>query len=317
MTSIVTLTVNPAIDYSAETDQVVPALKIRTRRERFDPGGGGINVARVVHALGGRVRAIYAAGGLTGPVFEGLFARTGVPSRVVTIAGDTRIAHTVRELSTGHEFRFTPEGPTLSLAECEALFQAVVAEPGDWLVLSGSLAPGVPAEFYARIIHAVRARGTRVALDTSGAALYHALEAGVDLVKPNKRELEHLLGRRAPTPAEEEALARELAASGRAGIVALSLGRRGAVLASGNLLWRVAAPEVPTASTIGAGDSFVGAMVLKLARGEPVEKAFLFGMAAGAAAAITPGTELCRPADVEWLYGELLQRAGVPSVGSA
>lgn len=311
MKRIVTLTVNPAIDYSAEADQVVPALKIRTRRERFDPGGGGINVARVIHLLGGRAVAIYTVGGLTGPVFEGLLAGTGVEGRAVRVAGHTRISHTVRELATGHEFRFTPEGPTISPEECEAIATAVTEEPADWLVLSGSLAPGMPPDFYARIVQAVRPRGTRIALDTSGAALYQALQAGVDVVKPNKRELEHLMGRRAPTAEEEEQLAQELALSGRAKIVALSLGPRGAVLATADTVRRVVAPQVPTVSTVGAGDSFVGAMVLALARGEPVEKAFLWGVAAGAAAAMTPGTELCRRPDVEWLYAGLVQRTGL------
>lgn len=308
MTRIVTVTVNPAIDYSAETDEVVPVRKVRTRSERFDPGGGGINVARVIHELGGRAVAVHTAGGLTGPVFEGLLSRTGVEGRTVPIAGDTRVSHTVRELATGHEFRFTPEGPRLGSEECEALYRAIVAEPADWLVLSGSLAPGVPADFYASVIRAVRPRGTAVALDTSGAALFHALEAGVDLVKPNKRELEHLLGRRAPTPEDEKRLASELVRSGRARIVALSLGQRGAVLATAEGTRRVEAPRVPTVSTVGAGDSFVGAMVLALARGEPVGMAFLLGVAAGAAAATTPGTELCRRPDVEWLYADLLRR---------
>lgn len=317
MKRIVTLTVNPAIDYSAETDEVVPARKIRTRGERFDPGGGGINVARVVHILGGRAKAVHTAGGLTGPIFEGLLAKTGVEGVMVPVAGDTRISHTVRELATGHEFRFTPEGPRLSAAECAAVAQAVVSDPGELLVLSGSLAPGMPQTFYADIVREVRGSGTRVVLDTSGAALFHALQAGVHLVKPNKRELEHLMGRRAPDPADEERLAQDLARSGRAEIVALSLGQRGAVLATADMVWRVEAPRVPTVSTVGAGDSFLGAMVLSLARGEPVEEAFLWGVAAGAAAAMTPGTELCRRPDVEWLHDELVRRESARRPGRA
>ncbi len=308
MKPIATLTVNPAIDYASEAEEVVPVRKIRTRGERFDPGGGGINVARVIRELGGEAQAVYMAGGVSGPVFEGLLARTGVSGRRVPIAGDTRISHLVREHSTGHEFRFTPAGPTVSAEEwsrCRAAIEAVEAE---FLVLSGSLAPGLPNDAYARIITDVKPRGVRVVLDTSGAPLHWALEAGVHLVTPNRRELEHLLGRRACGEREEEAMAAELVASGRAEMVALTLGPRGALLVTADTVLRLPAPEVATVSTVGAGDGFTAAMTLGLARGWDAARAFAYGIAAGAATATTPGTELCHRGDVERLFETLLAR---------
>ncbi len=308
MKPIVTLTVNPAIDYASEAEEVVPVRKIRTRGERFDPGGGGINVARVVRELGGEAHAVYMAGGVSGPVFEGLLARTGVPGTGVPIAGDTRISHLVREHATGHEFRFTPAGPTVTAAEWEACRAAVEAIDADYLVLSGSLAPGLPSDAYRQIARDVKPRGTRVVVDTSGAALHWVLEEGVHLVTPNRRELEHLLGRRASDAREEEALAADLVESGRAEMVAVTLGPRGALLVTGDRCLRLPAPEVATVSTVGAGDSFTAAMTLGLARGWPPERAFAYGIAAGAATATTPGTELCHRAEVERLFAELCAR---------
>ncbi len=308
MKPIVTLTVNPAIDYASEADEVVPVRKVRTRGERFDPGGGGINVARVVRELGGTAHAVYMAGGLTGPIFEGLLEQAGVSGRSVPIRGHTRISHLVREHSSGHEYRFTPAGPTVGDAEwqrCRAVFEEE-ARDAEYAVLSGSLAPGMSADSYAQVIRDLASRQLRFVVDTAGAALYWAVEQGVYLVTPNKRELEHLLRRRATTEAEEMELARELQRSGRAKVVALTLGERGALLVTEDRLLRLPAPEVPTCSTVGAGDSFTAAMTLGLARGWPLERAFAFGVAAGAATAMTPGTELCHRQDVERLFEKLL-----------
>ncbi len=139
-------------------------------------------------------------------------------------------------------------------------------------------------------------------LDTSGTPLHRALEEGVWLVKPSRREVENLLGKKAQTPEEEEALAREVVESGRAEVVALTLGAAGAVLVTRDLTLRLSSPEVEAKSAVGAGDSFVGAMVWALAHGRPLTESFAYGIAAGAATALTPGTELCRRNDVERLY---------------
>lgn len=301
---IATLTVNPAIDDSSVVDHVLPTIKLRTREERFDPGGGGVNVARVIRELGGDPFALYLAGGVTGPVFEGLLARTGVWGERLSIAGDTRIAHVVHETGTGLEYRFTPRGPEVAEAEWRACLERTAALDTEILVLSGSLAPGMPADFYARVIRAVRPRGVRVAVDTSGPALFHALREGVWLAKPNLAEAEALMGRRAGE-GEEAELARELAGRFSVEILAVTLGHRGAVLVHGGRVLRLPAPQVPTVSTVGAGDAFTGAMVWALAEGRTVEEALRWGVAAGAATALTPGTGLCCRADVEGLLAEL------------
>lgn len=310
MKPIVTLTVNPAIDVSCVADEVVPMRKVRTRDERYDPGGGGVNVARVVKELGGEAVAFYLAGGLTGQALEGLIERSGIAAVRVPIAGLTRVSHTVYETSSGQEYRFTPEGPEVTEAEWRNCLEVLSVVSADYVVASGSLARGLPADFYARVARIVRAQGGRLVLDSSGTALHRALQEGAYLVKPSRREIEHLLGKKACTPAEEEALARELVDQGQAEIVALTLGAAGAVLATRERTLRLPSPKVEAKSAVGAGDSFLGAMVWALAAGHGVEDAFAHGLAAGAATALTPGTELCRRADVERLVREV--RAGLP-----
>lgn len=310
MKPIVTLTVNPAIDAACVTDEVVPMRKVRTRDERYDPGGGGLNVARAIRELGGEAVAFYLAGGITGQALEGLIEHSGIAAVRVPIAGLTRVSHTVFELSTGHEFRFTPEGPEISGAEWRNCLEVLSIIDGDWFVASGSLARGIPADFYARVARQVKERGGKMVLDSSGAALHQALLEGVHLVKPSRRELEHLLGRKATSPADEEALAREVVDSGRAEIVALTLGAEGAVLATRDLTLRLESPPVDTKSAVGSGDSFIGAMVWALATGIPVDEAFAYGIAGGAAAAMTPGTELFQRGNVLQLFEQT--RAQLP-----
>ena len=305
MKPIVTLTVNPAIDASCVTDEVIPMRKVRTREERYDAGGGGINVARVVHELGGEVVAFYLAGGYTGQALEGLIERSGIAAVRVPVTGLTRVSHTVFETSTGHEFRFTPEGPAVGEAEWHHCLEVLSVVDGDYFVASGSLARGMPVDFYARITRRVKERGGRVVLDTSGSPLHWALQEGVWMVKPSRRELEHLLGRKAQTPADEEALAREVIDKGHAEIVALTLGATGAVLATREQVLRLTSPKVETKSAVGAGDSFVGAMTWALASGKPIAHAFAYAVAAGAATALTSGTELCRQGDVLRLYDQV------------
>ena len=305
MKPIVTLTVNPALDAACIADEVVPMRKVRTRDERYDAGGGGINVARMIRELGGQAVAFYLAGGITGEALGGLIERDGLAAVRVPIAGLTRVSHTVYETATGQEFRFTPEGPEVTQAEWRNCLEVLSVVDGDWFVASGSLARGLPADFYAQVGGMMRERGARVAVDSSGAALHHALQAGVSLVKPSKRELENLLGRKAATAADEEALAREVVDSGRAEMVALTLGEKGAVLATRDRVLRLASPKVETRSAVGAGDAFLGALVWALAIGRELEEAFAYGVAAGAATAMAPSTEHGRKADIERLVAAI------------
>src|SRR5919199_785753 len=162
MKPIVTLTVNPAIDSYCLADEVAPTAKIRTRREHYAPGGGGINVSRVIKELGGETVALYLAGGITGQAFEGMLERLGIAAVRVPIAEQTRVSHLVMETSTGREFRFTPEGPEVTEAEWQHALEVLSVIDADYMIASGSLARGMPVDFYARVARMVKEHGGRV-----------------------------------------------------------------------------------------------------------------------------------------------------------
>jgi 6-phosphofructokinase 2 len=305
MTCIVTLTLNPAIDSACETDEVRPIHKVRTRNERYDPGGGGLNVSRVVNELGGETLAIYLGGGATGPLLESLVKAHGVPSKRIETAGNTRISHTVFETSSGQEYRFVPEGPLVSAAECATCLEELRANKCDWLVASGSLPRGAPDDLYQQIGEIARSGGAQFIVDTSGEALRRTVAAGVArLIKPSLGEFESLIGRKLADHGEQERAAAEIVSSGKVGIIALTLGHEGALLVDKDGPFRMPVMPVEVKSAVGAGDSFLAAMTWGLALGKPTREAFVYGVAAGTAAVLTPGTEMCKRSDVERLFGE-------------
>ncbi|MCB4821710.1 1-phosphofructokinase family hexose kinase [Roseicella aerolata] len=302
---IVTLTLNPTVDIAAEAEMVRAVRKTRTRNERFDPGGGGVNVSRVVHELGGETLAIILAGGLAGSLLEELLDAQGVPRHSIPIAGRTRMSHTVNDLSARHEFRFVPEGPKVSEEEWRATLAALEAEPGDWVVASGSLPPGVPDDFYAQAADLAAHQGRHYVLDTSGSPLKAALGHRLALIKPSRGEFETLVGRPLNTPRQQNQAAQELVRQGAAELIAVSLGHEGALLAEKDGVLRLRALDVPALGAVGAGDSFLAAMVLKLSQGESPREAFAWGMACGAAAVMRPGTAQPRREDVEALRRQI------------
>lgn len=304
MPDIATLTLNPAIDLWSEAEVVRPTHKIRTANDRYDPGGGGINVARALHALGTEVEAVALAGGVTGDLLGQLLAEAGVAHRLLPIAGRTRINHVVAERRTGREFRFVLAGPPVSAEELAAVERCLDRLDVRFLVASGSLPPNAPVDTYARLAARVAAKGARFVLDTSGDALTAALDGGhVFLVKPSLGELEHSVGHALREPALQEAAARRLVATGKAAMVALSLGADGALLASAEGIWRRPAIPVEVRSTVGAGDSFLAGLVWSLARGDAPGDALGWAMATAAASLSQPGTKLCTKADVLRLHG--------------
>ena len=306
MDRVATLTLNPAIDGSSETEKVVPTHKVRTSSERYDPGGGGINVARVLARLGERVEVIYCAGGATGALLDDLLGDHGLVRQSIPIHDHTRMSLTVFERSSGKEFRFVPEGPLLAESEWRAALGQCLAAGSPWLVASGSLPRGVPDDFYAQLAAAVSPNGTRLVVDSSGPALKQAIAAGgLWLVKPSQGEFEALVGRKLTGWRQIGAAALEMVRAGKAAHVAVTLGHLGAVLAHAGGVEHHNALDVEVRSATGAGDSFVAGMVHGFLRGEDAAGAFRWGMAAGTAAVLSPGTDLCRPNDVKAMWERL------------
>jgi 6-phosphofructokinase 2 len=272
----------------------------------MDPGGGGINVARVLHRFGVAVEATYLAGGATGRVLDDLIEKQGLARRPVWIADDTRMSHTVHERSTGCEYRFTPEGPRVAADELGEVIAGIEMGPCEYYVASGSLPRGMPEDVYADILRKVRERGGRFILDTSGAALKAAVECGgIELIKPSRGELEHLTGRKLDGHEAIASAAREIVDAGGAVHVAVSLGREGALLVGAEGAHFLPAVPVDSRSAVGAGDAFVAGMTYGLVSGSGILEAFRIATAAGAATALTPGTDLCHPADVRRLLEQV------------
>jgi 6-phosphofructokinase 2 len=300
MASIVTLTPNPAIDLSTAIDRVAPTIKLRCKAQRCDPGGGGINVARVIERLGGDVEAIFPAGGLTGQLLRRLIDNEGIASRVVEAQAETRQDFYVSELTTGSQYRFILPGQQLCESEwqeCPSVLASTTPTP-KFVVASGSLPPGVPDDFYARAAVVSRGLGAKFLLDTSGAPLAATIEQGLYLIKPNLREMSELVGAELANEDEWLIKARSLIEREKVEIVALSLGHIGALVVTPNEALRAHALPIMPVSAVGAGDSFLGALVASFASGASLTEAFRLGVAAGAAALMNAGTELCHPADV-------------------
>lgn len=310
MVAILTVTMNPSVDISMNADEIVPYRKLRCTHVSRDPGGGGVNVARVISRLGGDCLALFPAGGPNGRQLIRLLEGEKVTCAPIEVAAETRENLTVVEETTGRPFRFVLPGALLLTAEwgaCLDWIESRSAAPA-YIVASGSLPPGVPTDFYVRIGRIARARGARIVVDTSGPALAAALDGGVYIVKPNLRELRLLTGSPLSTEADQLAAAREIVKTGKAEIVVLTLAEDGALLVSREIALRAAGVPVQVVNPVGAGDSFLAGFLWRLSAGAGLPDAFRYGVAAGTAALLTPGTELCRPADVERIVRQVEMR---------
>mgnify|MGYP002628777951 CR=1 FL=1 len=302
---IVTLCMNPALDITTSTESVRPTDKLRCAAARYDPGGGGINVAHVADVLGARSAAVFPAGGPAGELVNNLLVAEGLAVHRIPIGGATRESVTVNELSTERQYRFVLPGPELTVAEqTECLLQLRrAAAHASIVVASGSLPPGVPEDFYQQVANVCADINTMFLLDTSGAGLRN-VTAGVFLLKPSLRELRECVERELTTEAEQIGAARELIDRGAAECVLVSLGAHGALLVTRDRAQRFAPVSVPPGSGVGAGDAMVAGVAVGLTRGWPLTEAVRLGIAAGAATLLTPGTAPCTREDTERLFAQ-------------
>jgi 6-phosphofructokinase 2 len=308
LNEIITLTMNPSVDESTSVAHITPDVKLRCDRPRHDPGGGGINVARAIHILGGKAAAVYPGGGPMGTLLRELLDGLGIDQLPLAVRGWTRQNTIVLEKSSGRQYRFGKPGPELTTEEVDRCLDEVTSACGEgtYLVASGSLPPGVPVDFYGLVARIAVKKRCRLIVDTSGEALRHAEKVGAFLLKPNLRELSHLAGRELKDEREQYDAASEILKQGRTQAIVISLGAGGAVLVTGNGALEIRAPTVPIKSKVGAGDSMVAGITLALSRGQSLEEAVRFGVAAGSSAVMTPGTELCRKEDTERLHERML-----------
>ncbi len=308
MKKIVTLTMNPSLDKSAHIDHVKHDTKLRCHTVRSDPGGGGLNVSRATAKLGGTSTAVYLSGGFEGDKLKALLEREGILLKPVSIRSSIRENLTILEDGSSQQFRFGMPGPEVSTEELDRVYKIMedILDEETIVTASGSLPESVPSDFYATIGTLAASKKSLFIADTSGTALEKVLKSKtLFLIKPNLRELAQLSGKKILEQPQIKDAALQLVNDGLVKHVVVSLGAGGACLINNNRTIKYDSPVVPVDSRIGAGDSMIAGITLSLAGGKSLEDAIRFGVAAGAAAVMTPGTELCRRDDAERIYKEV------------
>jgi 6-phosphofructokinase 2 len=310
--TILTVTLNPALDLETRAPALVPGHKLRCAPPRIDPGGGGINVARAIHVLGGEAKAAVAVGG---PVGAGLLERmisAGHSVAALPAPGETRQNLSVIEESTGAQYRFIFPGPQWTQADLDAAKAVLLplVAPGDLVVLSGSVPPGLAPSAMTDLARTLRDAGGRVVADTSGAALADLASAGLGLtvLRMDMAEAEDLLGRKLATAKDTADAGSDLVASGAADIAILARGAEGSILATATERWFAPAADVPVVSVTGAGDSFVAGATLALSRGMPLPDVLCWGACAASAAVTTEATQLCDPVIFRTILADCVAR---------
>lgn len=309
MKPVLTITLNPAVDITIDVDRLVPRKKLRTGAPRFDPGGGGVNVSRVIKELGGQSTAFVATAGPMGELMRQMLAEAGIEARYLEIDGMTRPSVKLHVQATGEQYRLVPPGPRQRSGAAEKILRALEGlmdeERFTYVIISGSVPPGISDSFWHRLVKLCNDRATRLVLDSSGKGLSVGLEAGVYLVKPDQDEVNTLrreMGLAAETPGS---IARELVRRKHAEAVVVTLGKKGAFFVSDADEGEISAPHAEVRSMVGAGDSFLVAMIFGLANDWALRKACTYGVAAAAAAVTTPATELSHREDIERLFEQM------------
>jgi len=286
---ILTLTINPSVDRNIQVDRLVFEDRAYILASSDSAGGRGMNASRVLHAFGAKTLAIVTSGGAKGERLEKLAAKSGFPVKVVRISNEIRVNLTITDRQ-GLTIKLNELGPPITPDELTSIEKAVESrlETATWLMLCGSIPPGVSPHFYTKLIQMARDRKVKTLLDTDGAALLHGIEAGPTVVSPNQAEAERLLNRALITRAQFMEAATRIKAMGAESVI-LSLGSRGVVATDGNRLLEVVPPRVDAVSPLGAGDALAAAFVWAASKKKDFADCVRWAVAAGTASARLPG----------------------------
>lgn len=277
---------------------------MRCQRPVYEPGGGGINVSKALKIMGAPSQAFFLGGGPTGVLLEHLIQQSGIGYRMIETEDWTRENLLIIDQSTGQEYKFIMPGPRILLKEWKNCMNEILSlqQRPEFVILSGSLPLGVPDNAYIPLVQWANEHKVKIILDTSGPALAETLREGVFLIKPNLSEMAALAGVETITANEEAEIAKGFIADKKCKIVVVSLGARGALMVSEKGTEYVVPPTVPQQSSVGAGDSMVAGMVYALSQNWDYSNVLRYGVAAGTAATMTAGTELCRKEDVDRIF---------------
>jgi 6-phosphofructokinase 2 len=301
---IYTVTLNPALDRTLYVESLVPGQSTRIRQEARYAGGKGIDVSRALREMGSNSVALGLVGGFDGKELEGRLLLSGVACRFTHIANETRTNVIIQDESNGAETALLARGPEVQPAELMDFLDVLQRSPDmSFLVISGSLPPGLTPEVYARMISIGVERGAKVVLDTAGEALRQSIHARPAIIKPNRYELAELAGK--PLPDLQAVTEYAMRISGFVETVLVSLGSDGILMITKNQITHARPPKVMVKSTVGAGDCALAGFVHGLAIGESNTDALRRAVATGTAATLNAGTGLCRCSDVDALLPQI------------
>lgn len=299
MGKVIAVTLNPSLDKTIAVKSLVPYDLNRIVESRLDPGGKGINVARVLHNFGVDVTVTGFIAGTAGRQLMDFLKQADLPSDFLEISGETRTNLKVFDQTAGKTTEINESGCQVSAEGIEKFKEKFrnLCKNTDVAVLSGSLPPGIPADFYAQCIHIANADGVKTILDADGAALQNGLKEIPYAVKPNIHELEALIGHELHDPRAVLEAARSFIGQG-IGIVIVSMGPDGAVVADAKEAYKVDSWDIPVKSATGAGDSMVGSLASSILRGDSLYDIAKITTSAGTVTASKPGTQICTKDEV-------------------
>ncbi len=302
MNKIITITFSPSIDKSVTILQITPDIKMHCSNLINEPGGGGINVARVIDRLGGAVAAVFPSGGYTGMRFKELLKEENVHFVNIETKNETRENLVVFDKSTNQEFRFGMPSNTIFEEEIDGILSAIENQNNiDFIIVSGSLPASIPLSIFGKIAAIAKSKNAKLIVDTSGKALKQAVNEGVYLLKPNREELGKLLKNEDLKIEDIEVAARTLIQKKQCEIIVVSLGENGAMLVSKNEVHLIKPPTVKVKNTVGAGDSMVAGIVFGLSKNLSLHECLQYGIACGTATTMKIGSSLCEKIEVQKL----------------
>jgi 1-phosphofructokinase len=303
---IITVTLNPAVDQTLALEHVALGDTNRVRDSRIDPGGKGINVSRVLRELGQESLAVGLAPGSLGRFVEHSLLEQGILCDFVHTRGQTRTNLTLVDETIHETTMLSYRGPEIDPRHVQTLETRLrrYLSPGDWLVTAGSIPPPIEPQAYVRLLEMGRDHGARTVLDADAEVLEVGLTGHPTIVKSNHHEAERLLGRTLHDERTMMDAAEEMRGLG-AETAVITAGARGAVAVDETGAWVVHPPEATIVSAVGAGDALLAGMLLKLEENSSMEEALRWGTAAGTAACLSEGTQLCRMHDVERLLADV------------
>lgn len=306
MAAIYTLTLNPGLDRTLTVPSLHDNAVLRATSSRLDWGGKGFNVSRALRALGEESVALGIVGGFTGQMLTQGLAELGIKTDFVQIAGETRTNTVIEEPHSGRYIKVNEAGPTVDAAALEALYERVAAHLtiGSYFALCGSLPPGAPPDFYAELISLIQSYGAIVCLDSSGEALRQGLRSAPFLVKPNAEEATEITG----IPISDAKTAQRAAGyflDHGVTLVALTMGRDGLLLAARDFTLHLRPPQVAAQTPVGIGDALLAGLIYGLCHELPLTDIARWGVAAGTAAAMTPGVGVGTYAEISALMAQM------------